>query len=314
MKAGLLCVGLTTLDVAARPIEAIPREETTTLIEGLACSPAGTAAGAAFVAARLGMGVRLASAVGDDATGRFVRFLLEEEGVDTGLLETIPGRTTSATLLAIDSAGRRPNFHAPGAGMLARPSEAVVAAGERARFLHYAGVGGRHLDGGPGAALVQAARAAGTIVTCDLISPRATALEELKRLLPSVDYFMPSAAEALALTGLADLWAAADLFISLGAGACVIKNGRKGALMALGGARTVLPAHAITPVDTTSCGDSFCAGFIAALDRGREPQEAGRFATATAALVAMGLGTLGKVESFEATEAAMREMTLDEAA
>jgi sugar/nucleoside kinase (ribokinase family) len=314
MKAGLVCVGLTTLDVAARPIEAIPREETTTLIEGVACSPAGTAGGAALVAARLGLGVRLVSAVGDDATGRFVRFLLEEEGVDTSLLDTITGRTTSATVLAIDSAGRRPNFHAPGVGTLARADESVIAASQGAKFLHYAGIGGRRLDGGAGAALVQAARAAGTVVTCDLISPRPTAMEELARLLPSVDYFLPSAAEALGLTGLGSLEAAADLFLSMGAGACVIKNGRKGAYAALGETRATLPAHAINPVDTTSCGDGFCAGFIAALDRGWAPLEACRFAMATAALVAMGMGTLGRVASFEATEAAMREMTLDEAA
>jgi sugar/nucleoside kinase (ribokinase family) len=62
-------------------------------------------------------------------------------------------------------------------------------------------------------------------------------------------------------------------------------------------------------VDTTSCGDSYCAGFIAALDRGWAPLEAARFATATAALVAQGLATLGRLESFEATAEAMRQMT-----
>jgi sugar/nucleoside kinase (ribokinase family) len=88
----------------------------------------------------------------------------------------------------------------------------------------------------------------------------------------------------------------------------IIKNGRKGALLHLDGARSTLPAFAITPVDTTSCGDSYCAGFIAALDRGWAPVEAARFATATAALVAQGLATLGNLESFDATEAAMRRM------
>ncbi len=69
-----------------------------------------------------------------------------------------------------------------------------------------------------------------------------------------------------------------------------------------------MPAHDIVPVDTTSCGDSYCAGFIAALDRGWSVLDAARFATATAALVALGLGTLGTLESFEATERAMREL------
>ncbi len=48
MKSGLLTIGLTTLDVVARPIDGLPSGEGTTLIEGIACAPAGTAAGAAM--------------------------------------------------------------------------------------------------------------------------------------------------------------------------------------------------------------------------------------------------------------------------
>lgn len=311
MKTGLACIGLTTLDVVARAIDALPEGEGTTLVEAIACAPAGTAAGAALVAAKLGMAVSLASAVGDDLVGRFIRMALDEAGVDLRALETLPGLPSSTTVLAVDSAGRRPNFHALGAGMLAAATPQALAAARSARFLHYAGIGGPRLDGGPGADLVQAAREAGTIVTCDLISPQASALDELKRLLPFVDYFLPSAAEARMLTGQDDLFAAADVFIGLGAGNCLIKNGGLGSVVVLDGARTTLPAYAIKPIDTTSCGDSYCAGFIAALDRGWPPLAAARFATATAALVAQGLATLGKLESFEATEAAMRAMTLN---
>jgi sugar/nucleoside kinase (ribokinase family) len=311
MKTGLACIGLTTLDVVARAIDALPQGEGTTLIEGIACAPAGTAGGAALIAAKLGMPVKLASAVGDDLIGRFIRMALDEAGVDLTALETLPGLPSSTTVLAVDSAGRRPNFHALGAGMLARPSPAALEAAQSVSFFHYGGIGGPQLDGGGGAALVKAARDAGAIVTCDLISPQASALEEFKRLAPFIDYFLPSAAEAVALTGQHDLFAAADVFRDLGVGGCLIKNGGQGSVIVLDGVRTTLPAYAIKPVDTTSCGDSYCAGFIAALDRGWPPLEAARFATATAALVAQGLATLGKLESFEATEAAMGQMTLN---
>lgn len=314
METGLTCIGLTTLDVVARAIDALPEGEGTTLIEGVACAPAGTAAGAALVAAKLGVPVRLASAVGDDLIGRFIRMALEEAGVDLTALETLPGLPSSTTVLAVDSAGRRPNFHALGAGMLAKATPEALAAATSARFLHYGGIGGPLLDGGAGAQLVRAAHDAGAIVTCDLISPQATALDELKRLLPFVDYFLPSAAEALMLTGRDDLFAAADVFLGLGARNCLIKNGGRGSVVVLDGVRTSLPAYAIKPVDTTSCGDSYCAGFVAALNRGWAPLDAARFATATAALVAQGLATLGMLESFEATEAAMEQMTLGEAA
>jgi sugar/nucleoside kinase (ribokinase family) len=309
MRRGLICIGLTTLDVVARPIDALPESESTVLVEGIALAPAGTAAGAAYVAARLGMDVGLIGAVGDDLAGRFVRMALDEAGVDTALLETQAGVATSTTVLAVDSAGRRPNFHALGAGGSARVTDAAVTAVRQAKFLHYAGIGGRGLDKGPGAELARAARDAGAIVTCDLISPRRSAFEELKSILPNLDYFMPSATEALALTGLDDIVAAGEAFLALGAQNVIIKNGRQGSLLMLEGQRVALPAFAITPMDTTSCGDSYCAGFIAALDRSWASIEAARFATATAALVAQGLATLGRLESFDATVAAMRQMT-----
>jgi len=309
MRQGLVTIGLTTLDVVARPIDALPESEGTTLVEGIAIAPAGTAGGAAYVAARLGLQVALISAVGDDLAGRMVRLAFDEAGVDTSLLETQAGVPTSTTVLAVDSQGRRPNFHAVGAGGSAGVSEAATRAVQQVKFFHYAGVGGRNLDKGSGADLVRVAKAAGAVVTCDLISPRRSALEELKTILPKLDYFMPSAAEATFLTGLSDLDAAADVFLGLGAKNVIIKNGRKGSLLRLDDGRTTLPAFAITPIDTTSCGDSYCAGFIAALDRGWAPIEAARFATATAALVAQGLATLGKLESFDATVAAMHQMT-----
>lgn len=312
MGQGLLCIGLTTLDVVARPIDALPTGEGTTLIEGIAIAPAGTAAGAAMVAATLGVKTALAGTVGGDLMGRVVRMALEERGVDIALVDVMDGFPTSATVLTIDSRGRRPNFHALGAGLFAPTDARVIEAAKGSAFLHYAGIGGPRLDGGAGAAVVAAAKAAGVTVTCDLISPQSTALAELERLLPNVDYFMPSVGEAFALSQTKDLSAAADFFLAMGAGAVIIKNGGAGSYVALGAERRALGAYDITPVDTTSCGDSYCAGFIAGLDHGMAPLDAARFATAVAAHVAQGLATLGKLESYEGVLEAMKTMTLKE--
>ncbi|WP_374469976.1 carbohydrate kinase family protein [Phenylobacterium sp.] len=314
MGQGLLAIGLTTLDMVARPIDALPVGEGTRLVDGIAVAPAGTAAGAAMVAARLGVKTRLAGGIGADFMGRVVRMGLEEQGIDTSLLAVLDGYPTSATVLTIDSHGRRPNFHALGAGLFAPTDEAVIAAAGDCRFLHYAAIGGPGADGGPGLAVVQAAKAGGATVTCDLISPQPSALAELERLLPHVDYFMPSVSEAFALSKTDSLEAAASFFLGLGAAAVLIKNGGAGSYVALGSERNALPAYDITPLDTTSCGDSYCAGFIAALDRGLAPLEAARFATAVAALVAQGLATLGRLESYEGVLEAMTTMTLKDAA
>ena len=71
-----------------------------------------------------------------------------------------------------------------------------------------------------------------------------------------------------------------------------------------------IPAHDIVPKDTTSCGDSYCAGFIAARLKGADEISACRLATAVAALVAQGLGTLGKLESYEKAQTFMETAPL----
>ncbi|HVP85010.1 MAG TPA: carbohydrate kinase family protein [Rhizomicrobium sp.] len=310
MGVGLVCVGLTTLDIAGRPIDRIPEKGGTTLIEGAALSPAGTAGGAALVAATLGIPTSVVSAVGDDAAGRLVRSEFERSGVDTSLLATHADRRTSTTILTIRSDGERPNFHALGAAMFTEITPPIVEAGRKAKFVHWGGVGGMKLDGGPGAEFLCAAKKAGAIVTCDLIGPSGRMQAELERVLPHVDYFMPNVDEALFVTNTNDPAKAAACFQRMGAKTCIFKQGGRGAVRFKGGTRTDFSAHEITPLDTTSCGDSFCAGFIAALDRGFPEDDACRFAMTTAALVAQDLGTLGKLIDFESTLRAMTDLPL----
>lgn len=110
MTAALLAIGLTTLDINAYPVDELTHTERASLIKELVCAPAGTAAGMALVAARLGVSTALAGAVGDDMNGLFVRAGLESLGVDTRLLVTRAGEPTSSTLLAVEVAARAPAF------------------------------------------------------------------------------------------------------------------------------------------------------------------------------------------------------------
>ena len=306
MSQGLLCVGLTTLDILARPVDALPANDTTAIMDQIVMVPAGTAGGTAMVAARLGVRTALASTLGADPAGRLVRAELTAAGIDTTLLGEAPDRPTSVTILPINSAGQRPNLHAIGAGGHVADTGHLHLAAGRSRFVHFAAVGASGLKTPAAAQFLKAAKAAGATVTCDLISPRKGAIEDLKQLLPHVDYFMPNAAEARMLSGQDDLAAAGQFLRGLGAGACVFTDGAQGSVLIDAEGATRIPAHKITPVDTTSCGDSYCAGFIAGLDRGWSPLDACRLAGAVSALVAQGLGTLGALTSFEAAETLMR--------
>ena len=273
------------MDVVALPVRMEPFDGVR-LIDAMQMAPAGTAAGAALVAAKLQVATQLAGAVGADAAGRFIRGELEHAGVDVALLEVLPGLPTSATLIPIDAAGNRMIYHSPGAAALMSLSDALRAAAS-ASAVHYAGIGARNLDG-HAEELLAPARARGALITCDLIAPGPNSAAELRRLLPHVDVFMPSAVEVRFLTGEADLPRAARALRDWGAGAIVIKNGADGAIaLDSAGRLQVVPAFRIDRVvDTTSCGDGFCAGFIAATLRGKSWDQALRFAAATASLVA----------------------------
>jgi sugar/nucleoside kinase (ribokinase family) len=298
MVADVLAVGLTTLDILGHPIDALPAEEGGALISGIDVVPAGTAGGFALVASVLGLKTGLISALGQDRPGRFVRLVLEEHGVDTSLVPTLDGFPTSATILPIDSHGRRPTLHAVGASMLIEITAAAIAAASRARFIHWAAIGGVRIDPQARAEFLQAGRRAGATITCDLIAPGPKAAAEIAAILPAVDCFMPSLAEARFLTGHSEAEAAAAELLAMGARRCIVKLGAAGVLVASAQGMERIAAFDVQVVDTTSCGDAFCAGYVAGLDRGWGIAESCRFAAATSALVAQGLGTLGRLEGF----------------
>ncbi|HDP80688.1 MAG TPA: hypothetical protein ENN21_07590 [Spirochaetes bacterium] len=79
------------------------------------------------------------------------------------------------------------------------------------------------------------------------------------------------------------------------------------------GGLTRIPAFSVKVVDTIGRGDSCCAGFIAALHQGFDPQKACRFGTALSALVATGLGSDAGVKNFDETEKLMKTLTVLEA-
>ena len=85
----------------------------------------------------------------------------------------------------------------------------------------------------------------------------------------------------------------------------VLILGGEGAMGAMGDDRIHLPAYDIEVVDTTGCGDAFTAGFIAGLADGRSLTEAAHLGTASASLVASGLGSDAGIVDRAQVEAAM---------
>jgi sugar/nucleoside kinase (ribokinase family) len=308
--------GTYILDILGVPVTDIPPGGSRYLIDEIRLTVAGTAGGTVVPCARLGLKALAVGAVGSDEKADWVLDSLAREGIDVSVMERIADCPTSATILPIRPDGSRPVLHARGASARWRISPEAQKRACQGTILHLGGVGSLlAMDGAPSAALLRDAKAAGCVTTVDLIQARAETLALLEPLMPDVDFFMPSIDETSAMVGTDDPVACARFFLEKGAGACAISLGAEGSfVMTREGRQFRVPAFEVEVRDTSGCGDSYTGGFIAGLVRGWDLLDCARLATATAAIVATGLGSGAKLVSFEDTVEAMNTLPIRKAA
>ena len=123
--------------------------------------------------------------------------------------------------------------------------------------------------------------------------------------LPYVDYFMPGLEEAMMMSGLTDRREVIRYFLERGARHTVFKMGGDGSSIAWmdnGAVKELrIPTFEVPVVDSTGCGDAYCAGFIVALSLGWDLEQAGLLGSAAGALVIQGLGSDAGIVDLERT-------------
>lgn len=307
-KFDAVFAGLTILDIAGRPVSAVPTGGNVAFIDEIRMNPAGTASGAVMNASKLGLSCATAACVGHDEKGDFILNYYERMGIDTSLVQRTDTMPTSATILPIRPNGERPALHCRGASDAWFVSDDDFDRLCDARFLHHGGTGLlKAMDERQSARLLAHAKKKGLTVTFDLIAPDEKTVDLLKDLLPHVDYFMPSFEEAAFLSGLSAPADIAGFFKDMGARSCIFKWGANGSYVSIAGqSDRRIPALDIPVSDTTGCGDSYCGGFICGLAMGYDVEAACRLATAVSALVATGLGSDAGVDDLESTLAFMQ--------
>ncbi|GGK66873.1 sugar kinase [Planomonospora parontospora subsp. parontospora] len=288
----VVTLGVHIVDVLARPVESIPAGQDTHLLEQIRITAAGAAAGTAVDLAKLGVPVASAGAVGDDELGDFLLMVMGRHGVDVTGIVRRPGEQTAASILPIRPDGGRPSFHVPGANL---GLSAADVDPERLRAVRVLHLGGMDVTWGlhdsAFFALLDEVRAAGTVVTMDLLSNMPDLVLGAKAFLPHVDYVLPNEEQALMMSGRAGADEAAAALLAEGPRGVVVTLGGEGSLVATASETVRLPALDVAVVDTTGCGDAYCAGFIAGLAGGRGVLDAARLGTEVAARVAGGLGS-----------------------
>jgi sugar/nucleoside kinase (ribokinase family) len=130
-------------------------------------------------------------------------------------------------------------------------------------------------------------------------------LDLIEPCLPYVDYFMPGFEEAIMMCGLTDRQEVIRFFLDRGAKHTVFKMGAEGSSIAfMENGRineTRIPCFKAPIVDSTGCGDAYCAGFIMGLSLGWDLEKAGRLGTAAGGLVIQGLGSDAGIVNLDQT-------------
>jgi sugar/nucleoside kinase (ribokinase family) len=301
-------MGFYTYDCLGWPFTEVPPGGGTVFIDELTLAVSGAGGTAAIAAAKMGLKTLAVAGVGEDLMGDWVVQRLQHFGVDTSGVQHKAGWKTSSSIVTVRADGSRPALHMLGATKDFFVDDAMMPRVIDATVFHIGGVGlMTAMDQGQNAVVMKAAKAGGAITTVDVFAGSPKDLPAIASVLPYTDYFMPSIEEATALTEKTDMADSAKVFLDMGAKACVFTLGGEGAYYHdRDGVTFKVPAFNIHVKCTCGCGDAFNAGFAVGLVKGFDAETTVRFAQATSALNATGLGSQAGVESFEHTLSFMK--------
>lgn len=299
----VVCVGNMCADVLIKPVNRMPEKGKLELIDMVRLQTGGCASNSAVGLSRIGVKTALIGKIGDDGFGSFLKETFKAEKVDISGLKVDPSASTSTSVVPISDDGERSILHCIGVYSSFSFDDIDLEIVKNSKVLFIAGVFLMpQFDGGGTEKLLRLAKASG--VTCCMDTAWDSTgkwMEKIEGSLKYLDWFMPSYDEAVQLTGKDSAEDIACCFASRGVKNSVIKLGAKGCFVKpYENSGFFVPAvKNIHAIDTSGAGDSFCAGFIAGLLKGWEPEACAGFANAVGACCVMEMGTTTGIKSLD---------------
>jgi len=304
----VVSLGLHICDILGRPVDGIPSGQSLSILDEARITVAGTSAGTSVDMAKLGLKVYAMGAVGEDLIGDFVINTMESYGINTQGLIRKSGVQTSTSMLLIRPNGERPALHVPGANSHYQLEDVDFNILADADYLHFGGSGLLPgIDGEPSKKILEYAKQHGVVTTFDLIAiDTIDLLPIIEPSLPFIDFFMPGLEEAAMICGFRRRDEIHRFFLDKGVKHTVFKNGEDGSYIGWMDEDQLqeihIPSFQTQVVDSTGCGDSYCAGFIKALSLGKSLRTCGQIGSACGALVISGLGSDAGIENWKKTQ------------
>ena len=271
--------------IVGEALVAFQRDVSVTPARSRPPDPSGAPAISAFIAATLGVPTAFIGGIGADDLGQLFCRRLYRAGVQRGTIAVMTDLPTATAKIDYHADGSRSfEFHVAGTAATAVTTDRLGDLPEQATWLHLSGSALQF--GEPLASTVlaaaQRAHAAGAVFSLDpnvrVEAMGPAAADSVVELLGYADYVFPSEGE-LDVLGITE-----ESLVSRGAIVCTTV-GAAGCVVATPVERVELPAASggTDVIDTDGAGDTFAAGFIAAIMSGAEPVAAARVAGRVAA-------------------------------
>jgi ribokinase len=282
MPAHVVVVGSSNTDMVIN-VPHLPKPGETIMGGRFAVAGGGKGANQAVAAARSGGQVDFIACVGSDSFGDTAVNAWKKDGISVDLVVRDQSAPSGVALIFVDSAAENCIAVAPGANDRLAPADidrgtsAIAAASIMLLQLEVPLETVRHA--------LAVARSCGTRT---ILNP-APARPLDQEILASISIITPNETEAELLTGVridddASAERAATLLLERGPETVIITLGSRGAFLATGTMRKLIPGFAVTPVDTVAAGDVFNGALAVALAEKRSLIESIRFGHAAAAI------------------------------
>jgi sugar/nucleoside kinase (ribokinase family) len=293
MTPRVLCAGILVGDLFVPPLPRVPAAGELLVTDDFLMQAGGCAANVAVALSKLGVDSRVVGKVGRDSFGDFVISTLAEHGIDVSFIGRSETMGTAKTVIVPVAGDDRRYIHTVGANadLTGRDFAHAAMAGIDVVYL-----GGYLVLPGllPRAVveLFETAHHASARTLLDVVLPGDTnaSMDDLRRILPSVDYFLPNYDEARDLTGEHDPERQAARFNDAGAETVIITMGAEGVLARTASDSRRVAAPRVDVVDGSGAGDAFAAGLIVGILEGWPLDRSLRFASEVGALACTALG------------------------
>jgi sugar/nucleoside kinase (ribokinase family) len=254
--------------------------------------PGGSAGYASMGLAALGAQASVATLVGSDPLSEYWLDFVSEQGVDTGLVESVPNASVSVAATFLFESDRSfltyRGATAADRSILPRVDDIDVDA------LLVTGLSqAPYLWSETFVAFVEAASDAGVPVFLDTNWSAGDWQGTADALLPAVDYLLVNDVEARRLAGVEDVESAGHTLCERGVGTCVFTAGEEGCVLVTESGVERVDAEQVEAVDLCGAGDFFNVGFVGALSEGASVRRAATVANRCAGAA---------VEAFELDE------------